>query len=398
VFGFDSAADEASTAQAAPVMATAPPGAPASGSGATGGGSSGSLLDLFGHMTDPADETKDAATAKAGSAMANSDNGLLGTVGDFVHGVSQEGVGGLLDMDGMMDRQKAQHELSNRFQVVGDDMIGPKRPNQVTEEEYEQIAKTYSDVRLGRGDLTMDTSEMKDPYQAERYRDGTMTAIADMMMTPGGRAQIEHMSDNVPTDDAGNSVVDKQGDEVHRHTTIRAKYQDTNGDMKYLNDGTRESNYDLSDPETAPTGFRGDPKLNPEGSPSRGDDGARGDGCDATIWWTPGTKAGELDRNDVELAHEMEHAFHITGGTNAEGTYELPTSRPPTPDEIADKDAGVANMERQAVGLPYRGRNSKDPVGLTENEYRKERNELGLDPELAIRDHYSGTPPGYVHK
>ena len=193
-------------------------------------------------------DTADAATAGGADPLnyADEPTGMLAgigqTLGDVGRGLEQEGLGGLLD-PGMLDRQRAQRELSDRFQVVGEDFAGERAHNQVSQEEYERIAHTFSDVRLGRGDLTVSTAEMTDAGQEERYRDGTMSAIADMMMTTSGRSQVMGMSNNVAMDDAGNARLDGDGNEIHRHTTIRALYNDTNNDDNNTNDGTTEADY-----------------------------------------------------------------------------------------------------------------------------------------------------------
>ena len=168
-------------------------------------------------------ETSDAATATGGSsARAEQPDSFLGAAGQFIgdigRGIAQEGLGGILDSEGMMARQQAQRDLSNRFQVVDENFVGPRNHNQVTQEEYERIARTYADIGLGRGDLTINTDEMTDAGQEQRYRDGTMAAIADMMMTTSGREQIYGMSNNVVRNDDGSARTDAAGNEIHHHT------------------------------------------------------------------------------------------------------------------------------------------------------------------------------------
>jgi hypothetical protein len=46
----------------------------------------------------------------------------------------------------------------------------------------------------------------------------------------------------------------------------------------------------------------------------------------------------------VVLAHEMQHAFHETQGTMGRGTFTDPTG-------VSPDSGGIANFERQAVGL-----------------------------------------------
>ena len=86
------------------------------------------------------------------------------TIGDFGRGMVQEGLGGALDPSGMMDRQAAQRELRSQFKVVPDAPAGSaapaapaamataaqRPPNQLTESQLEQKARTFSDARLGR--------------------------------------------------------------------------------------------------------------------------------------------------------------------------------------------------------------------------------------------------------
>jgi hypothetical protein len=338
-------------------------------------------------------ETGDGATAAGGSsATAEQPDGLWGQVGQFVgdvgRGLSQEGIGGLLDPGGMMDRQQAQRDLSDRFEVVPDDFVGPRNHNQVSQEEYEDIARTFSDIRTGRGDLTIDTGEMTDEGQEERYRDGAMGSIADMMMTTSGRQQINNLSNNVSRNDDGTARTDADGDEIHRHTTIRALYNDTNGDDDLTNDGHSEADYFDGNAFADATGAHGENgAIDTSGRAlwSRDASGARGTGTDSTIWWNPTASVGDCDRADVVLAHEMQHSLHETQGTMARGTFSG-----------AGSDSGsIANFERQAVGLGHTGTHYPgDPDGCTENTYRSERNQLGLGDNFLQRTNYSGTMPG----
>jgi NleD-like pathogen effector protein (putative zinc metallopeptidase) len=353
-------------------------------------------------------DTHDAATARGGSALEQGQTSLFGrvgqTLGDLGRGLSQEGVGGLLDPAGMMDRQAAQRELSSRFQVVPDDFVGPRRANQVTEAEYEKVAHTFSDIRMGRGDLSVNTSMIKDPAQAEQYKQGTMVAIADMMMTEGGRNQIENFHNNVMKDDAGNARhgigdpmklpfgLEAALPEVHRHTEIRPFFKDANNDGNLTNDPTTAADYDNTNAMADARGASGDTPSGTIDASGRGKwgrvggaGGERGPGTDSTIWWNPTANVGNCNRSDVILAHEMQHAFHETQGTMAAGTYAGPGP---------DAAAGIANFERQAVGLPTTGSNPNDSPGLSENQYRQERNDLGLGDKFLQRQNYSGTLPG----
>src|SRR5438128_735919 len=61
------------------------------------------------------------------------------------------------------DRTAAEKELAGRFVINDGKKKGPRLPNEITSAEFHQIAGTYSDIRLGRGDLTIDPGKSKDP-------------------------------------------------------------------------------------------------------------------------------------------------------------------------------------------------------------------------------------------
>src|SRR5690606_37365152 len=87
------------------------------------------------------------------------------------------------------------------------------------------------------------------------------------------------------------------------------------------------------------------------------------------ISYNPAFAIPELPVPAVTLYHEMSHAFNGVNGTFLPGTYNGP--------DIADRNAGVPNAERQAVGLdttaaPYdfgdgSGPITHNPYALTEN-------------------------------
>jgi hypothetical protein len=327
-------------------------------------------------------QTSDAATARAGesaqAAQPQSGAGQAGQfLGDLTRGFGQEGLSGLLDFSGMMDRQQAQRDLSTRFQVVGDDFTGERKANMVSQEEYEEIAHTFSDIRLDRGDLTMDTSEMSEA-DAKTYRDGTMTSFADMMMTEGGRSQIEQLHDNELRNDDGTPRLDSSGNEIHHKTTLKAAYSTDEDPQDANEDGVVD---DADKPHYNASNWANDNAFARAADPDkrfRHADGSRGDGSDATVFWNPTADVDDLHRPDVILAHELQHALHHTQGTNAMGKVTDSTSA----------DVGGNNRERQAQGLSYEGHHAGDDHGVTENQYRKERNALGLGDRLLPQESY----------
>lgn len=346
-------------------------------------------------------QTSDAATARGGSdARAERPASLwdrIGqSVGDLGRGFSQEGIGGLMDISGMLDRQQAQRDLSDRFQVVGDDFVGPRNHNQVSQAEYERIARTFSDIRTGRGDLTIDSSQFNNDADAARYRQGTMNNIADMMMTTAGREQIYGMSNNVLRDDEGNSrrglfgveMPFNLGTEIHRQTTISPLFSNP-GDATQRDWAHLRTDNGYADPEHSDR-------------MQRNADGTRGTGTDVNIRMNPMDILGL--RSDVVLAHEMQHAMHETQGTMARGVYDTATggqgpdaTYQNTDDQGNVISTGINNWERQAVGLtrtdvPSGGHFPGDADGCTENTYREQRNQLGLGDRFVPRTDYTSLP------
>lgn len=332
------------------------------------------------------------------------------TANDFGTGFAQEGLGGLFDIQGMLDRQAAQRELRANFDVVADDYTGERKPNTVTESEFRDLSRNYSDIRLGRGDLTMDTSSMS-AEDAKKFREGAMNDIATILTTPSGRHQIAALHDNVQKDDNGNvrkflngadvtgTAQESQGSAQHRHTTLTDLHQDANG------------NNDLSDDPTAPLDLSNavtDPKNNTDRFRTAT---GRGLGTDTTIRYNPGTRIDDNNdgtpdhqsTSDIILMHEMGHARDQTQGNQYDGKvkedpwsiwnfWRQDQNRSGNPD--IDH---VNEREHQAAGLGhYVDPLTGIPDDMTENRYRMERRQLGAtQPDgtpVPQRPNYSTLP------
>lgn len=353
-------------------------------------------------------QTGDAVTAASASGHAaagqpDSFFGRLGQgIGDFGRGLGQEGLGGLLDPTGMLDRQQAQRDLAGRFQVMPDGFVGPTRANQVSQEEYQNIARTFSDVRRGTGDLSIDSSGFdgaNGKQEGADYKQGAMDGIADMMMTTSGRRQINNLNNNVQKNDDGTSQRSffGLGPEIHRETTIKPLFGVDNG-TKNPNGSIAWQDPGAGNHTTA--NLRSDNAFAaPKGGAERDAAGNRGAGGDVDIIWNPGANniGGQGARSDIILAHEMEHAVNQSqgtqgygyfGGTNADGTASTTTG-----------EGRFKNAERQATGLTRsdsgahgNGHFPGDPDGCTENTYRQERNQLGLGEMWLPRERYGHLP------
>jgi NleD-like pathogen effector protein (putative zinc metallopeptidase) len=287
------------------------------------------------------------------------------TLGDLGRGLSQEGLGGVLDPAGMMDRQAAQRELRSRFNIVPDNFVGPRLPNQLTEAEFEQQAHTFSDIRMNRSDIHFDASTN------QAYRDGAMGDMANLMQTPAGRQLLGTLSNNT----AGER--DAAGNPVHHSTTLRP-YLDASGHP------------DTTNSDEMPVDASGN---NVMGTPSGDARTTNGTGNNTVVRYNPGVNVqppGATDawwpaRSDVIMMHEMTHAYTDTQGT----TDNTPVQ---TTDGPGSTQSQPMRYEHQAAGL---GLYANSPV--SENAYRDQRALLGAaggpgvqpgDVGMAHRDFY----------
>lgn len=239
------------------------------------------------------------------------------------------GVGGIFDSTTrLIDRAIASAELRDRFDVVPDDFVGPRLPNQVTESEYAQVVNTYSDIRTGHSNFRFDNSQLTGDAAAN-FQQNALNDVVTMMQTPSGRGLI--------TDTAyGNNA-----DGSARTLTLRG----------------------ISDPTAAVT--RPDSQAN----------ATNGHGTSSTIEYTPGQPLltpGAPDhygsvRSDMVLYHEMVHSNHHRLGDRDDAVLDATTATQPA-------DIGTHGWEYQAMGL---GSHANDPY--SENRYRAERRAMGED-------------------
>ncbi len=300
----------------------------------------------------------DPATAPGGSPLYPGDPAgswaTVGqTIGDLGRGVAQETAMGLfdasgqLDVGGLLDRQDAQRDLSDRFQVVPEASAGDAS-NRVTQDEYEAIARQFSDIRRGTSDLKLDGAAAGSGQPA--WEAGIQASIADLMMTDVGRAQIDTLADNQVGGHARTTTIQPRVDKTGALDNSNAHVDAPGGDLA---------------------------------ATMRGPNGEPGVGFDASVFINPGIVGGL--RSDVMLAHELPHATSVTQGTSASGWFNG-----------GGIDRGNAiNAERQAVGLSRSdapdGRAYPGEEGGNENAYRLARNELG-DRLLPRTSYRSSTP------
>lgn len=259
-----------------------------------------------------------------------------------------EGFSGLLDPEGARDRMAAREELSSRFQIVGDDFEGERAGNQVTQEQYDDIVRQYSDIRLGRSDLQLDTAGLSEE-DAAAFRAATMNDIADIMQTESGRGLIGSLADA-----PGHGLFGMQ-DSI---TTISRR--DTNG---------------VADPSNA--------------------NGGGTFGTSGYVRYVPGvnTAPGSANiRSDVTLYHELVHAHDAVYNTWNSNTVTAGTGGTQT-----DINSGIGEFEYHAAGLGQYAN-----AEFSENRYRGERRAIGAtnvgerttgsetDDNMSHRDTYAG--------
>jgi hypothetical protein len=251
----------------------------------------------------------------------------------------QEGFGAPLDPQGSIDRQLAQRELRRNFEIVAED--APREAgSQVTEVEFERIARLYSDIRLGRTHLHVDSTSFDagEERAAAHYRRNLMGQLGRILQTGTGRALVDELAHN-----------------EHGHDVNFQRYRDASG-REVRNDATAMwgSRADAEDPRK---GTDSTVSINP--------------GVDDYVVGRP-TDAWRHQRGDVALFHELTHALHEVNGTlDPRGAVEEEGLDHSWRDLSSVEP--IAGYEHQAVGL---GRHRRDR-GPNENRYRRERASIG---------------------
>lgn len=307
--------------------------------------------------------------APSGTPREDAPQGFLGgmmqSVGDFSRGLSQEGLGALLDPAGAVDRQRAQRELAGMFNVMNpEDMVsrpdqpdGPSAENTVTPEQFQQIARQYSDIRRGRTDIQFNTAGLNDE-DAAAYRRDTMHDLASIMQTSGGRDLIGQLAQN---------------DKGHQ-TTLSPLFR-TNA----------AGNYDPTLGRDNTNGF-----ASPVGDGAnayRSADGTSGAGVNSRVRYNPGMGGiapADADlsqdhwlpwRSDVLLYHELVHSLDQTRGT-------MDPTRAGNDGDGVPYDQRVKRSEHRAAGL---GIYANEPI--SENAYRRARRDIATNSGgVGVRD------------
>lgn len=283
----------------------------------------------------PAPAAPAAATRALGGLDAGT--GMSPEQMEAIHGAYTSGWAGEKRIDPRVaDRQAAAKELAGNFQIVPADFQGPRLPNQITKEEFEKVVGTYSDIRMGNANLKLDSAGMT-PEQAAAFQQATMTDIASMLQTSGGRDLVSQLAAGVGPDGKP------------RTTSIQG----------------------LADPLGA---------FAEETDPTKRADRENGVGTNMQVGYAPGQDVmtpvapgknpwAAPIRSDVVLFHELTHALHSIKGQSAVG---------PVPAADLAPGENTANHylkeEYATVGI------GSQAGPITENAYRAERRLLAGQP------------------
>jgi hypothetical protein len=284
------------------------------------------------------------------------------------HGPGHGALADAVDPVGAADLKAAEAELRSRFEVAGPGQAASAEhhaPNQVSEAEFEKIAKTYSDIRLDRSDIKFGRQD------DDKYQKGAMEDIARLMQTEAGRELIFTLADNT----AGEK--DADGNPVHHTTTLKPYLKSHGGGIDVSN----------SDEEAATKAPEKDEK--------------NGAGVDSVVRYNPGVTVDPTAndpktpwwpaRSDVILMHEMTHAYYDTQGQTDFGKVDRKTGDG-VEGNIGAYKGTLERYEHQAAGL---GHYAGAPI--SENRYRGERARIGDeattgvlpgDVGMAHRDYY----------
>jgi len=232
------------------------------------------------------------------------------------------------------DLAAARVELAPRFTIS--DTADPSRdaPNTITPAEFEQVAQTYSAIRLGNSDLRIapPTADDIDPKETASFQGRAMDDLAAILQTRSGRQLIGSLA-NQPA----------------HHKTV----------LMDLGDGTAS----MASPNAS--GLEADD--NETGVNLRNNVGVAA----ATVHYRP-DRYGP-NRSDDLLFHELVHAQGEVTGTQA------PETAVNAADGALPGDAGVSQEEYRTVGL---GRFASGAI--TENVYRAERRAIGASGAGAL--------------
>ncbi len=263
--------------------------------------------------------------------------------------------------------KSADSALRPMFQVIPDDFVGPRLPNQVTQRQYDRALKMYATIDSEKSSIAFDRKSLQNAVDEngntisfQSFKRGFMKDIALVLQSESGRDLIER----ILTQNKGHGLLISLNT---RYTVLPSNIN--RGVFQVTDKGQGESTI----PEDSTDGY-----LQRTGK--------AGIGADAKIRYVPAGIMAKLPRNDVTLFHELVHAYRDMSGTAPR--WLVPNSARLPEDRSYHGPLGW--YEYQASGLSVYA-NEK----LSENRYRAERATLGSsqrglpsDIGLPQRQHY----------
>jgi hypothetical protein len=237
-----------------------------------------------------------------------------------------------------VDRQMAEDELREKLHVGEGAADGQAA---VSQEEFDEMAALYSDIRRGKTDIQFDLSRFGDNKEAaEAFKNGTMADLSSIMQTPSGRAMLKELAHS---ENGTKVTLGKANDPDHPETSPLYKgrtFEQLDMDERWAQKAELDQNKPVS----------------------------------SRIEYAPGQTvhtdhSGDV-RSDVALYHELAHAYHFGKGDTVKGGKQV-------------GDHYVDNSELQTT----QGWHGDERY--TENKYRWERR-TGLGEDLPRRETYGG--------
>lgn len=192
--------------------------------------------------------------------------------------LQHEGWSALLNPFDAMARQEGREVLSGRLRVLAEGERRTGLPNEVTAQEFEQLAALYGDIRMGSCNLLLDTEDLS-WAEADAFRAGALEDITALMQTPSGWLLLDELAYN------------GRGKQTRLQPALSPEKAEEDPDL------TREL--------------------------------FNGEGSSVTVRYVPGQDAHISEaswgtvRSDVVLAHELTHAWYDTRGERADMSYWL---------------------------------------------------------------------------
>jgi hypothetical protein len=242
-----------------------------------------------------------------------------------------------------LERLIGEATMENHLEVVDEDFVGPRLPNQVTEEELERAAILFSDIQWGRSHIQFAPAGSG---KQEKFEQHVMKDIVRLLSTATGRELLDDLAYGDSNGQHHQTIIHEQRDPRKASTGIASNSDNCLDQYSAMGMGGGVSPQVQYDPNN-------DWDLN---------------------WLLGGVEQQDWLHfdSDVVLFHELVHAKMMRDGetgieVNEHGEY-IREQTLDTQHAVIPEDRGVDIDEYRTVGLgPWAG----DP--LTENEYRRER-------------------------